>query len=64
MLSIFKNKLKTNEAKNWQKLKTASLNSKFTGYCKKKSVLRLIILFFGAGVPKPGGWGDIPPPII
>ena len=35
MLSKLKNKLKTNEAKNWQKLRTACLKSKFPDSYKK-----------------------------
>ena len=36
MLSNFKNKLQTNEVKNWQKLRTASLSSKFIGSYEKQ----------------------------
>ena len=36
MLSKFKNKLRTNEVENWQKLRTASLNSKFIGSYEKQ----------------------------
>ena len=34
----FKNKLRTNEAKIGKKLRTASLNSKFSSSCKKSVV--------------------------
>ena len=37
----FENKLRTNEAENWQKLRTASLNSKFTDCSYKKKCIEL-----------------------
>ena len=42
MLSKFKNKLRTNEAKNWKSLRIALPNSKFTGSYKKSVVDKIL----------------------